>query len=282
MLKQKWLAIVWLVLASAWLPLTALGQLERIVGQPDELQISADSIQHDRDTGQAVARGKVKIVYGKLTLTADEASVNQVTNDFTATGNVVITTTDGASWRSPAVKGNLETKAFQFGPYRLDSEVWHSGGAGGSNDESQRKVLEDARLSTCDREHPHYRLSAKQIVHTADDSFVARHVVLKFGSVPVLYFPILWGSTDDRRSLMIKPGYSSRRGAYLEISRSWAIADLGMSKMQLDLMSKRGVGLGNTTQLETENQALDVNVYGVLDSDPPETEPGFNPFQGNA
>ena len=60
MLKQKWLAIVWLVLASAWLPLTALGQLERIVGQPDELQISADSIQHDRDTGQAVAAARLK------------------------------------------------------------------------------------------------------------------------------------------------------------------------------------------------------------------------------
>jgi len=174
------------------------------------------------------------------------------------------------------VKGNLETKAFQFGPYRLDSSVWHSGGAGGSNDESERKVLEDAWLSTCDREHPHYRLSASRIVHSSDNSFVARHVVLKFGSVPVFYFPILWGRTDDRRSLLIKPGYSSRRGAYLEISRSWAIADLGMSKMQLDLMSKRGVGLGNTTHLKTESQALDVNLYGVLDSDPPETEPGFN------
>ncbi|NLF62342.1 MAG: LPS-assembly protein LptD [Lentisphaerae bacterium] len=274
--EHRWLAMVCLVLASAWLPLTAFGQLERVVGQPDELKIAADAIQHDRDTGQAIARGNVKIDYGKLTLTADEASVNQFTSDFTASGNVVITTTEGASWRTPAVKGNLETKALQFGPYRLDSEVWHSGGAGGSNDESERKVLENAWLSTCDREHPHYRLSAARIVHSADGSFVARHVVVKFGSVPVLYFPILWGSTDERRSLMIKPGYSSRRGAYLEISRFWAIADLGTSKIQLDLMSKRGVGLGNTTHLETESQALDVNVYGVLDSDPPETDPGFN------
>ena len=276
MLKQRRLAVMWLVLVSAWLPWTAFGQLERIVGQPDELRIAADAIQHDRGTGQAVARGNVKINYGKLTLTADEASVNQTTNDFTATGNVVIATENSVSWRTPAVKGNLETRAFQFGPYRLDSSVWHSGGSGGSNDESEHKVLQDAWLSTCDREHPHYRLCAGRIVHSADGAFFARHVVVKFGSVPVLYLPFLWGSTDERRSFMIKPGYSSRKGGYLEVSRTWAIADLGESEMQLELMAQRGIGLGSQTHLETESQELDVNAYGILDSDPPETEPGYN------
>ena len=97
MLNQRRLAVWWLVLASAWLPWAAYGQLDRIVGQPEELRISADTIEHDQASGRAVARGKVKIDYGNLTLTADEASVNQTTNDFAATGNVVIATTGGVT-----------------------------------------------------------------------------------------------------------------------------------------------------------------------------------------
>ncbi len=137
-------------------------------------------------------------------------------------------------------------------------------------------MLEKAWLSTCDLEHPHYRLCASRIVHLDDNTFWARNVVLRFGNVPVFYFPILWGRTDSRRSFMLKPGYSSRNGAYLEIRRAWEIGDLGENELQLDLMSKRGVGLGNKTQLATDTQELDLNVYGVLDSDPPETEPGYN------
>lgn len=272
----RWLALIWLGLWLVCFSPMAFGQLERFIGQAEEMQIQADSMQHDRATGQVVAKGKVTITYGKMTLAADEINLNQQTADFVANGNVEITSVDGVSWRTPAVKGNLNSKALQFGPYRLDAPVWHSGGESGSNDEHEYKVLNRAWLSTCELEKPHYCLYARQIIHRQDNTFQARHVFLKFGPVPVFYIPYLWGRTDGRRSIMVKPGYGSRKGAYLKLSRIWEVGDLGETEMQLELMSKRGVGLGNKTRLESDQQELELNLYGVLDSDPPETSPGYN------
>ena len=108
--------------------------LRDIVGQTDELTITAERMDADVEKGIARAKGKVVIRYGQLTVKANEASLNQDTKDFTAKGDVVVSLEDGTSWAAQAVSGNLATNELSFGEYGFDGKVWHSGGAAGSND----------------------------------------------------------------------------------------------------------------------------------------------------
>ena len=109
--------------------------VEQVVGEAEEVELSADDMQQEIETGLFKATGNVKLKYGKLRLTAHELSVNRETTEFKAAGNVHITSEDGSSWEAPAVSGNLEKHQLSFGPYRLDSPIWHSAGQGGGTDD---------------------------------------------------------------------------------------------------------------------------------------------------
>lgn len=268
--------VVAVLLMFAFTP-SLLAQVEKILGDTSQMQIEADTVEHSQQTGEARARGNVRIIYGNLTMTADDVAVNQETEDFTATGNVVIDLKDGGQWRAPAVKGNFKTRAFSFGPYRLDGSVWHSGGDGGENSADGNQTLHNAWLSTCDCPEPHYRLSASSIGHRADNRFFAKNVVLRFGRVPVFYLPFLWGSTNANQfGYILKPGYSGKRGAYLQVGRVWKLGDDHSAKAYVDVMSKRGVGLGADYEQSNERRDVDLTAYGLHDTDTPETSDGFN------
>ncbi len=247
-----------------------------IIGDAEELQITAEETQFDTNTGVCKATGNVKLVYGKLTLTADNIQINRETMDFAAEGNVEITSADGGKWNSPTVSGNLDKKALKFGPYRLDADVWHSAGQGGESEDEKSVRLDHVWVSTCELHEPHYRLTASAIKYHDDHTFTAKHVVLKFWKVPVFYFPFLWGNTDGTSGFIIRPGYSGKRGAYLRFGRIWRYADDAKINAFIDLMSKRGVGLGSEAEHVTEKYEYKTNLYGLLDRRPPHTEHGYN------
>lgn len=247
----------------------------------DELQIDADELSHDLASGDVFATGNVVVTYGLIQLRASKASINQQTYDFTAQGDaqneVNISIAEQGSWSAPAVQGNFQKRSVAFGPFRLNSEIWHAAGESGITDESGKKVLQKAWLSTCDLEHPHYRIEAKEIVHHSDQRFTAKHVVLKFGPVPVFYFPLLFGSTNvDQAGLIFRPGYSGRRGAYLQVGRIWKGDILGTSKLYLDLMSKRGIGAGFENNYEAQDREVKTQFYAIHDKKPSETSSGYN------
>ncbi|MBR4675581.1 MAG: LPS-assembly protein LptD [Victivallales bacterium] len=250
--------------------------IENIVGEAEELEISADEMQQELETGLFKATGNVKLNYGKLHLTSNELSVNRETTDFKAAGNVHITSDDGSSWEAPAVSGNLEKRQLHFGPYRLDSPVWHSAGEGGTTDDQGSMKMSKVWLSTCDRHEPHYCLYASSVKYNEDKTFSAKHVMLKFGGVPVFYFPYLAGNADGTSGFIIRPGYSGKRGAYLRLGRIWHPVPNSSANLYIDLMSKRGVGLGSESEYASEKRDVETLLYGLKDSDPPETERGYN------
>ncbi|MBQ7651291.1 MAG: LPS assembly protein LptD [Victivallales bacterium] len=256
--------------------LSCLAFTADIVGDADELQITADETQFDTTTNLFKAIGNVRLVYGKLTLTAGEIQINRETMDFAAQGNVQITSEDGGKWSSPTVSGNLDRKALKFGPYRLDADVWHSAGDGGENVDEHTMELDHLWVSTCDLHEPHYRLAASSIKYHDDHTFSAKHVVLKFWKVPVFYFPYLWGNTDGTSGFIIRPGYSGKRGAYIRLGRIWRYAENGKISVFTDLMSKRGVGLGSESENVTDKREYKTTLYGLLDSRPPHTEHGYD------
>ena len=247
------------------------------VGEAQELKISADNVSHAQDSDLLTAEGNVRIDYGDITMTAAKVELNRGTMDFTATGDVKVSlANDGGSWQSPAIKGNLDKRTLSFGPYRMSSPIWHGGGEGGSGYGDGNVTSTAIWISTCDKDEPHYKLTASTVNYFSDHTFSAWNALLKFGNVPVFYFPYLWGTTDGTSGYIFHPGYSGKKGAYLRIGRVKKFDENGEGSLYLDLMSKRGIGLGSDIDYKDEKRLFKAKLYGILDSDPPETEHGYD------
>ena len=268
-----------ILLLAAMSVLRAQEKKEKVkLPEADELIIRSESGEYDIK-GDAVhlKKGHNQVIYGPLELTAQEMWFNQETTDFKAQGDVVVKLNDGTSWASQNVSGKLETRELNFDAYGFDGKVWHSGGEGGRALPNGEKHLDHAWLSTCDCYPPHYSLCASDMTHYPDNTFTAKHLVIKLGVVPVFYFPYAWGTTDNTAGLIFKPGYSGKKGAYLRLGRIWQLdKDGSYTQTYTDLMSKRGIALGHDTEWKSGAHETAVNLYGLLDSDPPETERGYN------
>ena len=243
------------------------------------LEISADTLEYGVDATEARAEGNVQVDYGDIRMTCQRAVINQKTRDFQAEGGVEISMEGKGTWRAPSLQGNLDARTVSFGPFRLDTEVWHLGGeAGESLGDQEGQVVKQGWMSTCDREEPHYRLQAKKITYNPQDgTFVARHMTVRVGNVPVFYFPVFQGSTEATAGMIFRPGYSGKRGAYLRVGRIWQHGGKGSSQLFVDAMSKRGLGVGQTTEyLDGEKREVQTSLYGIHDRDPAETERGYD------
>ena len=266
-------ALLFALAMVAFGSLTVFGQ----EGETTTLQLSADEVSYAVDSAQAHAEGDVEISYGAVKVTCREAYVNQETRDYSAEGGVVVTIEGRGTWKAPSVRGNLETKTIDFGPFRLDTDVWHVGGEGGGADSDGTQRVQSGWMSTCDLDKPHYRLQAKEIIYYPEDkTFTAKHATAWIGSVPVFYFPYLHGSTDNTSGTIIRPGYSGKRGAYLRLGRVWQLGVSGNLQFFIDGMTKRGIALGQTTEYATETREIVTNLYGLHDRKPAETEKGFD------
>ncbi len=257
--------------------LVSYGAFKNPVADASELKISADTIKSDQDSNMVTGEGNVRLEYGDVVLTARKAELNRDNMDFIAEGNVVVKlAAGGGEWKAPAIKGNLKTKKISFGPYRLTSTVWHGGGKSGASDGEGNVRSKEIWLTSCDREKPHYSLTASSVKYSDDNTFRANNLVLRFGGVPVFYFPVLWGTTDGSSGYIIKPGYSGKKGAYLRFGRVKKYGEEGEASAYVDLMSKRGVGIGADVDYIDEKHTFKSRIYGILDSDPPETEHGYD------
>ena len=161
-------------IVAALLFLTAYLSAQEEVTPSAQLQIAADRVEYGVGSAMARGEGAVEIVYGDLRLTCDKASINQKTMNFSAHGNVEVTMAGKGSWKADALHGNLASKAIEFGPFRLDTEVWHAGGDSGDTLADGSQHLSEGWMSTCDRSSPHYRIQAREIRYNPDSkTFVA-------------------------------------------------------------------------------------------------------------
>jgi lipopolysaccharide assembly outer membrane protein LptD (OstA) len=249
-------------------------------GQPEQemvpLNIEADTTEFSPDTGLLQGKGNVRVEYEGVVLTADEITLNQKTKDVSAQGNVVLKRGD-VVWEGPSISGNFGTKDFAIGTFDVTAGPWYLDGANGHHFPDGHAVLGHTQLTTCELDHPHYSVNARKVVYYPDGRFRAYGAVIKVGGVPVFYWPVLFGDTSGTAGgVRIQPGYSSDWGAYLLLARSWRLGDLGETTMRLDFRTKNGIAVGNETNLKTENTETHFLVYGMHDSDPPETEDGYN------
>ncbi len=258
------------------------------IAPDDNFDITADNVGFEADSGFLNALGNVVIKYGDVVLNADFAKVNRTTGEFKAWGNVEVNQGKDYTRTPNEVVGNFRSKSFVVKDIKTKKgPVYSTIGSGQgypikahSNNAKElelagKQVFKNVVFSTCDylhSGHAHYTMTAKRVVVKPDGYFTAHHVVVRVDDTPVFYLPVFWTQDSSGIGLRAKAGYSSNFGAYLSMVSEMEFSENIKSDFMLDLYSKRGVGFGNKTTINTENSETKLFLYGINDQDAPDTD----------
>lgn len=210
---------------------------QRIEGQEDlspqtdgDINVDAEELTYDRQTGQVVARGKVVIQRGDTELRADEVRIDRPSNQAEAFGGVQLITPDGVIDAERAYLDlSNETGVLKNAYVRSSKHEYSLFGAHIGKGIGQSYEIEDGRFTTCDcgDRAPDWSLSGDELDVTLRGYAKLRGGTFNILDVPVLYIPVAWFPANvGRQSGFLRPrfGASNRRGFQAILPFFWDIS----------------------------------------------------------
>lgn len=199
----------------------------------------------------ATAAGNVQISYGATTIYCDEAQYDPNTRDVIVSGNVRIYR-DGRLVTAERAVYNLESKDITAASVRGESKPFVFSGSSFQNlAGSNGYLVKDGLFTTSDAGNPDWSMRAKRVRIYPNDRVILSDVKLYIGSTPIMWFPYVYQSLNQKNAFMLTPGYSSVWGAYLLNTYTFPISDTMGGTLHLDLRSERGAAFGFDTEWET-------------------------------
>jgi LPS-assembly protein len=248
------------------------------------VEIEADELSFEKETQRYEGHGQVMLTRGDLSLKADHARLNMVTKDVMAWGNVVLREGEDVL-ECERLEVNLDTRLGKVHQARLfvkDQNV-HITGQEADKLGENRYQIRDGTLTTCDGEHPPWKISAKELEVTMGGMGYSKGSVFYLEDIPVLYFP--WAVFPVRMErqtgfLIPRVGNSSDYGPEVRTAFYWAMAKNMDATFYLDrLGDHRGRGWqegleyryafaketkGETSAYFIDDQVFEENRYSVF------------------
>jgi len=212
------------------------------------VSIEADSLSYDKAAATYQALGRVHLQKGELSLTSDQVEWNTETGDAIARGEVRVVEPSGEMSASE-MRFNLESGSGQLREARVFIKEHNFRLAG---DEIERFDELNYRITggsftTCDGEKPSWKFGANRLDVTVGRYARAKHVLFYIRDIPVLYLPyIIYPVKTERESGLLMPrfGVSRKRGNQLSLAYYQVIARNMDATVFLDYFSDLGVGKG--------------------------------------
>jgi hypothetical protein len=184
-----------------------------------QAKVTADEVGYDYESQQVEAIGNVKIEYKDIKIESDYALIDQEQDILLATGKLVVTNKNNV-YHGDKFLYFLKTE--QGWIYPLEAEITDMDIKGPAYLTAAEAFIkgEDIRskhatFTTCDLEHPHYRLRAKTIEYYPGDVIIMYHVWYYEHSIPLFYFPLLYISLK-KDNFQVLFGQSSTEGWYID------------------------------------------------------------------
>jgi len=238
-----------LLLVFALLLLAGTGARAQF-GSFGDVPIEITSEETRVEGGLAIAEQNVTIRYGTIVISCEYAQYNPETRDVLVQGNVRIYR-EGRIFTGERALYNLETKVLSAADFRGDFPPFRFAGGSLNTLGDNAYFVKDGLFTTSDSSKPDYVLRAKTVRIYPKDRIVFTNVRLYIGRTPVFWFPYLHQSLNKEQGFTITPGYSSVWGAYLLGQYTFPVGDMS-AKLRLDLLSKRGVGVGFESEWGSE------------------------------
>ena len=125
-------------------------------------------------------------------------------------------------------------------------------------------------MTTCDYEQPDYHLEGTHGEIWPGDRVVMYNATLRFGSVPVFWFPmVVWSLKGDNPPLAISVGDDSRWGAFLLSAYTLKVNKDVQVTVHADERTRRGFGTGADVKYRFDSAGEGVLTgYYINDADP--------------
>jgi len=202
-------------------------------------------VEYDYQTGIATGTNGVRVVYGNAVLTADKVQYNLQTGETIADGNVRIQQAEQL-WVGEHFNFNFNTWQMQAKQFRTGKAPVFVQGEGLHGDITNKVyITTNAFITTDDVSKPIIRVRAKYLKIIPNVRLVAKHGVLYFGPVPVMYFPYYSRAlTAGPNNFSFVPGYRTSYGPFLLSSYHWFLNPELDALLRLDYRERRGPGVG--------------------------------------
>ena len=193
------------------------------------------------------------MTYGKIKLKADTMKIDWKTN--------ILYAMPGNSGRLPEfIQGSDDPVYGRLFEYNLDTQrgritrgktsikEGYYQGQTVLKTEDEPLFVENGIFSTCELEHPHFCVEAKQMKVIPGDRVFAQDLTLKVMDIPLLYIPSLFVSIEEgkRRSGWIIPGFQ-QSGSYgwglTAAGYYWAPNDYYDARILADFYDSKGIEL---------------------------------------
>lgn len=231
---------------------------------PLPIEVQADSLEYEHEKNLIIGTGHVLVRKDNESLRGDHAIVNMQSYDVLAEGNVTFERGSDI-WVGNKLRYNFKSQKGDFGGFNAYLEPFYTKADSSHRVGVDEYLLENAKLTTCEGDHPDAYFRAKRVWITPGRHIRAQHVVLYIKGVPVMYSPYWNQNIGDKNFISIVPGYSSRMYAYLLTAFNYRITRRLEAATHVDPRLRRGVGLGhdfmwsssgNAKGLSTERNAI--------------------------
>jgi LPS-assembly protein len=242
-------------------------------GPGGEVTITADQMEQP-GPNVLIARGNVELTRGTTRMLSDRLEVNRDTGDAVALGRVIFY--DGEDRLSgERIDYNLKTgtgvvhngQARSAPYYRISGQTMER------LDESHYLVRRGI-FTTCEDDPPAWSFHFGTANADLENIIYGTNASIWVKSLPVLpWFPILGAAVrKERQTGFLFPtfGNSSRKGNFAEIPFFWAISDNQDLRLEFDYYGSRGVGLtGEYRYVLSPSAGGSVRAFGIHETEVP-------------
>lgn len=236
----------------------------------EHMHINADHMSQSLAEGIYTAEGNVIVRWQGQTLAADKVKYAAATHMLYANGSVVLTKD------SAVLKGETLVMNIDSGRAEMDSTLLTTPNTGMTiTAEKLIRINESeysgttTELTSCDLTDPSWKFSAGTLKVDLQGYATGRNVIFYIKNIPVLYLPwMTYPVVLEKTSGLLFPrfGHSKKRGVQLDIPVYLVISPSQDLQLDLDIMSRRGVGTGvEYRYIRTRGSEGHINAYQIYD-----------------
>lgn len=228
--------------------LLAAAGLEQAGAENVPIELEADQLTYDRETGVYRATGDVRLVKGEVEVRGESLLWNQQSGEIEADSGIrVQSPTEELSGSSARYNINLGTGTITGGTIFLRDENLRIKGERIERLGENEYRVDRGTFTTCDGEVPSWKFGASRMDVTLGGYARARNMVFYLKDIPSLYFPyMIYPAKTERESGLLIPGagYSDKRGFQYSTAYYQVLGVNQDATLYLDYLSTMGIGKG--------------------------------------
>ena len=206
--------------------------------------VNGDKIEYFRDINVVTIEGNVEIIKGNSVLTCDKATVNTLTNDAHAEGNVILKDRKGLI-KARSCDYNFKSQAGIAFDADADYKPYYGKGKIVRKVSENEIEIKNGYMTTCDRGSPHYRIQSRRMEIFPDDKVTTRAMTFRVANTPILYLPkFTQNLKDDRMHVQVTPGKSKDWGLFILTAWRYDLLNNSAGRIHLDYRERRELAWG--------------------------------------